>query len=144
MIGLSLESVKQSIIDRKKVMDAAARLSNKNLGKIGAFVRRRAKSSIRDRKRVSEPGRPPSSHTGLIKQFIFFVVEAYAKNVIIGPILLNRRSPSTLPALEHGGETLIMRHKKPVRISIAARPFMKPAFDAEAKKSPKLWEDALR
>ena len=65
-------------------------------------------------------------------------------NVVIGPMLLNKISPTALLALEHGGTTLIMDHGKPRVINMAARPFMQPAFDEEIKKAPELWKDSLR
>jgi hypothetical protein len=144
MIGLSVESVKQNILDRQKVMDAADRASERALSRFGAFVRTRASRSMRPRKRVSDVGAPPSSHSALIRDFILFVVEAALKNVVIGPMLLHKVSPTALSSLEHGGPSLVMRHGKPTPIQVKARPFMKPAFDIEIEKAPKLWENALR
>jgi hypothetical protein len=143
VIEISAEALKQNILDREKVMDATERASLRVLTRFGAFVRQRAKTSLRQRKSISDPGAPPSSHLGLIRDHILFVVEPATKNVIVGPLLLHRGSPTALEALEHGGESLIMRHGKPVSITIQPRPFMQPAFDTELEKAPELWENSL-
>jgi len=64
--------IKQLFFDSPKVVRAVDRTTRRVLSKFGAFVRRTARSSIRKRKRISEPGSPPSSHSGLLKKFIFF------------------------------------------------------------------------
>ena len=139
MIGLSVEVVKEGI----KVLQAAEKASVKNLGKFGAFVRERARTSIRKRKGTSGPGSPPSSHTGLLRDKILFLVEPEAHNVVIGPMLLNKVSPTALKALEHGGASLVITKGQLRAVNIAARPFMKPAFDIELEKSPDLWKDSI-
>jgi len=57
--------------DSKKVVSATDRATRRVLSRFGAFVRRTAKQSIRKRKKVSQAGNPPSSHTGLLKKFIY-------------------------------------------------------------------------
>jgi len=47
--------------DSKKVVSATDRATRRVLSRFGAFVRRTAKQSIRKRKKVSQPGSPPSS-----------------------------------------------------------------------------------
>jgi hypothetical protein len=143
MIEISAESFQQSIIDQEMVMGRAERASLRVFTKFGAFVRQRAKTLLRQRKSISDPGAPPSSHLGLIRDHILFVVEPATKNVIIGPLMLHRGSPTALEALEHGGESLIMRHGKPISITIQPRPFMQPAFDTELEQAPELWRDSL-
>ena len=76
--------VKQLFFDSPKVVRAVDRTTRRVLSKFGAFVRRTARSSIRKRKRTSEPGSPPSSHTGLLKRFIFFGYDAQKRSVVIG------------------------------------------------------------
>lgn len=145
MLTLDLKAVKQGILDQQRITDAAEKASVKALAKFGAFVRTRARTSIRKRKKVSDAGKLPSSHTGLIRDHILFLVEARERNVIIGPMKLNgTKSPTALRALEHGGPTLIMDHGKPRSVTIAARPFMQPAFAIELEKAPKLWENTLK
>jgi hypothetical protein len=85
-----IEQAKAWFFDRAKVLNAADKAKVKALSKMGAFVRRSAKSSIRKRKAASQPGNPPSSHTGLLKDNIFFSYEpARGGNVVIGPTALN-------------------------------------------------------
>jgi hypothetical protein len=87
------------------------------LSKFGAYVRTAAKSSIRKRKRASAPGSPPSSHTGLLKRFIYFGYDTAARSVVIGPVPLNQVSftedmrpvRGTVPeSLEYGGTAYVL------------------------------------
>lgn len=106
--------LKSLFFDRPGVMRRMSDGTRAALSKFGSFVRTRARSLIQPRKRASFPGAPPSSHTGILKKFIFFVYEPQRKNVVIGPALLNQiafRGPSFRTAvrggipeiLEHGG-----------------------------------------
>jgi len=129
----------------KRAADAAAR---KNLSKAGAFIRTAAKSSIRKRKAISAPGQPPSSHTGLLKKFIFFGYDADRKTVVVGPMRLNQKIGAAPEALEHGGASTVVsglrgkRRKR--RIRIAARPYMGPAMVKVMPKFPGLWANSVK
>lgn len=72
--------------DGKKVMNAVDKAARNALSRFGAFVRQRARSLIRSRKRASLPGEPPSSHTGYLKNNIFFSYEPASQSVVIGPV----------------------------------------------------------
>jgi hypothetical protein len=149
MIGLSVAAVRRSILDQRLVVDKVAQATNRALAKFGAYTRQTAKTMLRPRKGVSEPGQPPSSHTGLLRNNILFVVEPSRRNVVIGPMLLNRVSPTALSALEHGGPTIILRrvrNKEPEAetVNMPARPFMRPAFEREIDRAPYLWANGLR
>jgi hypothetical protein len=97
--------MKQLFFDSKKVRRAVDRTTRRVLSRFGAFVRRAARSSIRKRKRVSEPGNPPSSHTGLLRRFIWFAYEPDKRSVIIGPARLTGDAMGEAPeALEYGGK----------------------------------------
>ncbi len=63
---------KKMFFDRRAVIDAVGRANVKVLSHAGAFIQRRAKSSIRKRKRASRPGEPPSSHVGTLRNLIYF------------------------------------------------------------------------
>ncbi|MBT4867182.1 MAG: hypothetical protein HON53_18920 [Planctomycetaceae bacterium] len=140
---MNLNQAKGLFFDRKAVTSAVDRAERRVLSRFGAFVRRGARSSIRSRKSVSQPGTPPSSHTGLLKRNIFFVYEPNRSNVIIGPIQLN--SGTDAPALlEHGGTVSGQRRKKRVRMTYRPRPFMGPAFERETPKLPQMWRDSVR
>jgi len=151
MVGYRIDNVKGLFFDSKKVMRSADRATRRVLSRFGAYVRRSAKSSIRKRKRVSAPGQPPSSHTGLLKKFIFFAYDPDEKNVVIGPVRLSRKPGQAPEALEHGGQTTISRRRwrrgRRVTVTqktrIAARPFMGPAFEREKPKLPAMWADSI-
>jgi hypothetical protein len=142
MIGMKLEGAKRLFFDRAAVTSAADRGTRKVLSKFGAFVRQTAKTSIRKRKAVSEPGQPPSSHTGLLKRNIFFVFSPQTRSVVIGPILLNKGTDAPR-LLEHGGTVVRRRRNRRVRMTYAARPFMGPAFEREQQKLPALWRNSV-
>jgi hypothetical protein len=160
---------KQMFFDRKPVLRQMEKKERRVLSKFGAFVRRAAKSSIRKRKRTSEPGEPPSSHTGLLKKFIFFGYDRTRSSVVIGPVRLRGVSGKDAPeTLEYGGRLksrnkflfvtqaagrdaggkFVSRGKRKVKLSskmrIAPRPFMGPAFENEKTKLPAMWRDSVR
>ena len=113
------------------------------LSRFGAFVRTRAKTSIRKRKGTSPPGSPPHSHVGLLRKFILFAYDPTRKSVVIGPTLI--RAESQAPRLlEHGGEAVRRTKTRTRRLRYRPRPFMQPAFAAEQSKLPPLWRDSVR
>lgn len=136
MAGLK---IKYLFFDSPKVIRAVDKSTRKVLSKFGAFVRRSARQSIRKRKRTSAPGSPPSSHTGLLKRFIFFGYDPDQKSVVIGPVPLNQRgkTPSTL---EYGGRATVRRKQ----VQISPRPFMGPAMEKEKPKLPGMWKDSVK
>jgi len=139
---------RETFFDRKAVRSAVDRTARRVLSRFGAFVRRAAKSSIRKRKHASAPGEPPSSHTGLLKRFIFFGYDAGKRSVVIGPARLNQKIGDAPHALEHGGTSTVIeglrggRRKRRVRIK--ARPYMGPAFEQEKPKLAAMWRDSLK
>ena len=177
MASRSLDQFKRYFFDRDAVQRAVDRMAVRRLSMYGAFVRRRARSSIRKRKKASKPGQPPSSHVGLLKDFLFFAYDPATKSVVIGPALLNQklRGDATRPAsgtvpeaLEYGADLLVTelqlsgggwkrsdllprgdrkgRNKRVRTASLAERPYMRPAGEAE-RSNPKLIElfkDQLR
>lgn len=144
-------------------VDAAER---RILSRFGAFVRTRARSSIRKRKKISEPGKPPSSHTGQLRRLIFFGYDFINSSVIIGPMPF--RGPAVAPRLlEEGGRVRSKRAlyvpgepgrdiggrftKRRTRrippgttLQYRPRPYMGPAFRTELAGAPALWKDAIR
>lgn len=125
-------SIKQWFFDRERVLKAVNRGKIKALSKAGAFVRTRARSSIRKRKRVSFPGQPPSSHTGLLRNWILFGYEPRTESVVVGPAKLNKRGqvPSIL---EFGGSVMGPDGRDHM---ILPRPYMGPALEAEQDHIP--------
>ena len=131
--------------DSAKVINKTDKATRSVLARFGAYVRRTARRSIRKRKKPSAPGKPPSSHTGLLKKFIFFGYEPVKKSVVIGPARLTRKNQGEAPSLlEYGGSTTLKRGKKKQRVNIKARPFMGPAFEKEKPNIPKMWQNSIK
>jgi hypothetical protein len=142
MIGMKID--KSMFFDRKAVMNSVDRGVRKVLSKFGAFVRTAARSSIRKRKRISQPGSPPSSHVGLLKKLIYFGYDAARRSVVIGPAPL-RGTVEAPPLLEYGGKAKRKDRKgKNVVATYRQRPFMGPAFEQEKKKLPPLWANSIK
>jgi len=141
-------SFKGTFFDRKAVRNAVDHAARRVLSKFGAFVRRAARSSIRKRKQASRPGEPPSSHTGLLRKFIFFGYDLSRRSVVIGPARLNQRIGNAPEALEHGGTSQIAegprRKRRRRKVRIRARPYMGPAMQKELPKLPVMWRDSVR
>lgn len=149
MIGFGIEQAKEFFFDSERVRRAVDRAGRKVLSRFGAYVRQSARSSIRKRKRISEPGQPPSSHTGLLKRFIFFAYDPEHQSVVIGPVRLGQKIGDAPPALEYGGRSHVVtgsrKRRRVVRtVTIRARPFMGPALEKEKPKLPAMWRDSVR
>ena len=134
--------------DKQAVRDKVDAGTRRVLSKFGAFVRQTARRSIRPRKRTSRPGQPPSSHTGLLKKFIFFGYDPAPGSVVIGPVRLTQKGRGdprkTAPhLLEYGGTTTLQRNGKRQRATFRGRPFMGPAFEKEQPKLPAMWRDPV-
>ena len=143
MIGVTFQQAKQGFFDREKVQRSVDAATRRVLSKFGAFVRQRAKTSIRSRKGTSPPGSPPYSHVGLLKKFILFAYDATRKSVVIGLTLI--RAESTAPRLlEHGGATTLETPRGSKRARYRPRPFMGPEFVAEQAQLPALWQNSVR
>jgi len=130
--------------DRDNVIDATEKAERKVMSKAGAFVMRRARSSIRRRKSSAKPGKPPTNRTGLLKRFLFFGYDHINSEVVIGPMRLNkskaRGTGLTVPALLEFGGT-VRRGGETLRYE--PHPYMGPAMEKEAPKFPKLWRNAV-
>jgi len=141
-------ATKQMFFDRNAVTGAVDRATRRVFSRFGAFVRRGAKSSIRKRKRISSPSEPPSSHTGLLKRFIFFGYDRQRRSVVIGPQRLNQKTGDAPQALEHGGTSTIVEglrgRRRKRRVRMKARPYMGPAFQKEQPKLPAMWAGSVR
>lgn len=122
------DQIKTAFFDTPAVKDAIDAGTRKVLSKFGAFVRTRAKSSIRTRKKSNPPGQPPSSHEGSLKRLIFFAFDPATKSLVVGPVPFRKGEAPRL--LEHGGTAI--RRGKPAHYR--PRPFMAPAAKAELPK----------
>jgi hypothetical protein len=74
----------------RKILDPFERAKHQYLSKAGAFVRRDAKGFIRRAKSPSKPGSPPHSHTGQLRNRIFFAEDQSTGHMLIGPEKLNQ------------------------------------------------------
>ncbi len=130
----------------QRAMDRATRRA---LNKAGGWIRKTAKRSIRPRKTISQPGQPPHSHTGPLRDLMFYGYEPYAQTVVIGPLPFKGKKGA--PLLEVGGVTIArqrsrsgkIRHR---RMVYRARPFMGPALDkalAQPDLIPSFWRNQL-
>jgi hypothetical protein len=145
MFQIHFKAAKGMFFDRLRITDKADAQTKKALSRFGAFVRRTARQSIRQRKSSSRPGQPPSSHTGILKQFIFFGYDSNRRSVVIGPVNTSRKSSGVPETLEYGGTVrLTSGAAKGKTTTIEARPYMGPAFDKELDGVSKLWSNSIK
>lgn len=160
---ITIETAKRSFFDRPAVVKALDKAERRGHLRLGAFVRTRARSSLRKRKKPSQPGSPPSMHVGHIRKFLYFVYDPATKSVVVGPALLGAQSGTTVPEVhEHGGELDQKEYQlsggrwvryKPGGDKVRAtrlvdakyppRPYMKPALDAELPKAPEHFKNTF-
>ena len=107
--------VQELFFNRTAVTGAVDRATRSVLGRFGAYVRRTAKGSIRKAKGPAKPGRPPHSHTGLLRNFIFFHYSPEIRSVVIGPALF-ARSSGAQQTLEHGGAVRVRNVRRRKRV----------------------------
>lgn len=142
MIGMRMKAL---FFSTKAVTSRVDKATWRVFSKFGAFVRTAARRSIRKRKSVSQPGRPPSSHADLLKRLIYFNYEPQRSGVVIGPIPLHGGLGVVPPLLEEGGRVSREdRGGKTVMMTYRARPFMGPAFEKEKPKLPAMWANSVR
>jgi len=168
----SLVEIKKIFFDRPGLNKTMSRARLQFLSKAGAFVRRSARSSIRQSKKTSEPGQPPKGKTKRLKESIFFGLEK--NSVVIGPVKLESANkhvrtlgPPVSEVLERGGEIEVHEYQdrsgswvqirgsserrligsRPTRwrkVKVSARPFMVPALRANQSKFPGLWRGLFK
>ncbi len=140
--------VKTQFFTQQKVKDQLDPATRQRLTKFGAFVRRRAKSSLKYAAGEAAPGRPPHVHysgsfvvrrkvkgitqkqqASPLRELTFFSYERTTKSVVIGPAIGGSRSgaPRTI---EEGGQARIDGRTVHVR----PRPWVRPAFELELAK----------
>jgi hypothetical protein len=171
--NLKLRTVTSTFFDRDVVLRSMSATTKAVLSKFGAYVRTRAKSSIRKARQksigeltadellayriaaaeakrqgrprpkrplaASRPGEPPRSILGHLRKFIYFAWDPSTKSMVVGPALFGGASGSAPRTLEEGGTAVLYNGRT---ITIAPRPYMRPAYEAEKPALPKLWQDA--
>lgn len=129
--GPGISEAKAAFLDTPKVMRAVDRGRRRALARSGGYIRQVARRSIRPRRGPSPAGQPPHSHTGLLRDHVYFGYDESARSVVVGPAALNRgtRAPETL---EFGGRTEKPKWWRGTAkyIRIKARPYMAPALAA--------------
>ena len=130
----------------QRAMDGATRRA---LNKAGGWIRKTAKRSIRPRKTISQPGDPPHSHAGALRDLMLYAYERYAQTVVIGPLPFKRKKGA--PLLEFGGATIVRQPSRSGKVRrrrmvYRPRPFMGPALDkalAQPNLIPGFWRNQL-
>lgn len=97
MIDLSLSAAKGTFFNSPKVIASVDVATRQALSKMGAFVRTRARSSIRKRRKSAPPGKPPSDHGGPLKRMLFFVFDPSTHSVVVGPIVFGANKRQQVP-----------------------------------------------
>jgi hypothetical protein len=108
------KSIKDRFFDRARVQMMMDRKHLRVLGKVGSFIRTRAKTKLKRDKGSSRPGAPPFVHSRdpfeSLKN-ILFGLHSDNKSVVIGPRFvktLKRSSRQTVPELmEYGGTSVV-------------------------------------
>ena len=145
MFDIRFKEAKGMFFDRVLIKNKTDAATKKRLSKFGAYVRQTSRQSIRRRKGSSRPGQPPSSHTGLLKQFIYFGYDEHRRSVVIGPVTLARKASGVPAVLEYGGNVTIQwGNDRGKTVSIEARPFMGPAFEKELSAQASLWANSIK
>lgn len=139
----TIQVAKKLFFDRKSVADPLARGRDRALSKFGAYVRQRARTSVRKRKGTSPAGSPPFSHVGTLRRGILFGRDPDRGSVVIGPVLLGSQDGSP-ERLEYGGTGVVGPRGKRRTATYEPRPFMRPAFAAELPRAPQLFKDMIR
>ncbi len=144
-LGLKMSDAKRLFFDRPAVQALLTKEERSRLSRFGAFVRQRAKSSIKmsSGNQSSAPGAPPKGHTDDLRRRIYFAFDPSRRSVVMGPVTFDSRTGEELAALETGGMTTIREAgRRRRRVFIRARPFMLPAFHQELPKASFQWAKA--
>jgi hypothetical protein len=141
-VAFEMAVIRQSFFNTESVMRKVKAGRKRALSKIGAYVRQRARTSIRRRKKSSPPGQPPSAHSGEIK-LIFFGYDDRSGSVVVGFVRARSKTSGSgvVPRLLEGGGDVTRRTPKGLRrLHYRGNPTMGPA---EASERPR-FADAFR
>lgn len=146
MISVSIKQAK-IIFREQAVLTPVEKAKIRYVSQVGAFIRRDARSSMRRRKTPSPPGKPPRVVDGLLKKFLFFIVDRQDPvAVTIGPSSFGEGFDAPR-ALEFGGvvtrNVYARRRLRSMQVRLEARPYMQPAYDKTAGKLPDLFSKAF-
>jgi hypothetical protein len=147
--GQSFCKVKTLFFDSPAVVAAVDSATRKVLNRIGGMIRLTARRSIKkapSHTAVSKPGKPPLSHTGLLRNYIYYSFDPQPRSVVVGPVALNAKGKDVPRTLEHGGRAVISSQRSVFRrtINIKKRPYMQPALLANKDGMAALWKNSVR
>lgn len=137
MIGFKIKGRPVEMFNPRAVMSPKERATRRVLSRFGAFVRTSARSLIKKRKKVSEPGRAPSSHEGGLRRLLLFAFDVAAQSVVVGPLLFRSGAAELL---EEGGQAV----RRGKRVDYEPRPYMGPAYQENLPEVPGLWRDSIK
>ncbi len=135
----------QFFFDRAHVIARIGEARVKVLSKVGAFLRRRAQTSMRYRRKSSAPGQPPSAHKergALLRKLLYFSYDPHSDSVVVGPVASGRGEAPRLN--EFGGRVTRRRRGVPYVATYPARPYMAPALKAEEPRLPAAWSNSVK
>ena len=140
--------IKDSFFDRQKVIRELSAGKRKALSRAGAFIRTRAKSSMRRRKygTYSKPGSPPYAHgSAPLKKFLYFGYDRASESVVVGPVGFRN---SRVPALQEFGGVgqtsgSVRRRTNKVVGVYEPRPYMGPALEKERQNIPRAFRGSV-
>ncbi len=135
--------IKDMFFDRQAVIDQVSADNRRKLSKAGAFIRTRARSKLRRRRKAASAGQPPSVHSRDSRTSLKFILFGLSddQSVVIGPVGLSGHqlqgaSATTIPQLMEMGGTATLDGK---RVRYAAHPFMGPALAEETNNIAAMW-----
>jgi hypothetical protein len=120
--------------DREGLEAKVAHAALDVLRRMGAYIRKVARSKVHLSPKASQALSPPHSRRGLLKRAILFGVEKREQRVLIGPGF--RFVGTSAAAHEFGGGYRGNRYPK--------RPLMGPSLKDSAPHLAKLWQDAVK
>ena len=143
--------VTKSFFDAPKIQRRVDFAKKRNFSRMGAFIRTRARSSLRRRKRTAAVGSPPSVHSkGTNLKTIFFFYDLAKETMVVGPVeFRGRQSDRTASNIhEFGGKARMRKTRRTGKKRVnnyPKRPFMGPALEAEVEAGivPKVWADSV-
>lgn len=113
------EAIVKVVEQWKKVTEATRKTTVNALFKTSFAISKDAKASIENAPGASQPGTPPHSRRGLLRNAIRYDVDKQNLTAVIGPVASKVGQAGS--AMEHGGPYKGQEYP--------ARPFMEPAIE---------------
>lgn len=120
--------------DERRILMCVRDGNNVALRRAGAYIRKAARNKVSASDRASQPGSPPHTRRGLLKQSLLFGVEKRRQSVVIGPA--EKLIGTAMHPHEFGGRYKKQRYPR--------RPLMGPTLQRTASKLPSLWAKSVK